>query len=299
LVDAEGVGVRISAPAYYAEEALDTLLRCALRPALSSRTVDDARRRLTRWHAARRALQLQRTLARVVAPVAPGTIAPWGAAAGIAKVEAGELQRFHAQSASGSRIALWIAADREPGELARFAARRLAHLPRDAQPWPAITPGKPEPLGGALVRAGRRHVVIGVRAPSPSRHSLGARAFAQALAEELGARVGRPEWSWGESSTGLAAAGVSLLVSEEEIAEIRPLCQQVMQALAARSDDGWRALLAPMAVARAARLSHSRDYVEAAFYGTADAPRASDADVELARRLSLASPGFFITRPRL
>jgi predicted Zn-dependent peptidase len=298
LLDADGVGILISAPARHAEAALDTLLRCALRPNVSARAVEDARARLLRRLWKREDTFLQATLAQTLVPSAPGLVAHWGTPDGVSKVEPSELKRLHEAHAKGPRVSVWVSADRPPAELARFVARRLAQLPAEGVPEPRATPAARGDIAGAFTEGSRLRVVIGVRSSAGEHAGNAPSLFAKALAEALTKRVGQPLWAWGSSSPALSAAGVALAVREEELDGLLAHTQAALQELAKRPESSFRAALQAAVLSQAAALSSARGWAEAAFHGRA-APSQDSSEIQaVIRKLAAERPGFFVLRPR-
>jgi predicted Zn-dependent peptidase len=298
LLDADGLGVSISAPARHAEAALDTLLRCALRPNMSARAVEDARARLLRALWKRDDAFLQATLAQSLVPSAPGTVAPWGTPDGVARVDAGELRRLHEAHAKGPLVSVWVTADRDPLDTARFVARRLAQLPSEAP-----SPAQPSlsargELAGAFSSDGRVRVVIGLRSERGARASSAPALFAQAFGEALARRVGQPLWAWGDSSSGLSVAGVALAVREEELDRVPAHTHAALQELAKRPEASFRGALQALTLARSAALSSARGWAEAAFHGRLELREESSEIESSLRKLAAERPSFFVLRPR-
>lgn len=298
LVDADGLGVGISAPAEHTEEALDLLLRCGLRPSFQARAVEDARARLVRslWQDEHR--QLEAALAQLLTPAAPGTLAPWGTPAGVAKVETQELRRLHAQHAFGPGVSVWIAADKEPEQLARFVARRLAHLPATRPDVVEREAGPSTELLGTLVEDTRLRVLVGLRAASEHRPSLGAQVFASALEQALASRVGAASWSIGRATHALAFTGVALTVREDQLDGVQAQVTSALAALREKPDAFFRQALARAQLPRSSALSSARGWAEAAFAGRAAGHHSLNDELSVIRKLSKAQPSYFVLRPR-
>jgi hypothetical protein len=298
LLDADGLGVSISAPARHAEAALDTLLRCALRPSLTARAVEDARARLLRALWKREDALLHAKLAQGLVPSAPGAVAPWGTPDGVARVDVGELRRLHELHAKAPLISVWVAADKDPLDTARFVARRLAQLPAEAPAQTRPSLAARSDLGGAFSEDGRVRVVIGVRSERGVRASSAPALFAKALGDALARRVGEQLWSWGGSSSELSVAGVALAVREEELDGVPAQTRAALQELAKRPEASFHSALQAATLARSAALSSARGWVEAAFHGALEL-REDGSDVESSiQKLAAERPSFYVLRPR-
>jgi predicted Zn-dependent peptidase len=298
LLDADGLGVAISAPAQHAQTALDTLLRCAMRANFGARAVEDARARLLRALWKREDAFLQATLAQSLLPSAPGAAAPWGTPDGVARVDASELRRLHEAHARGPLVSVWVAGDRDPLDTARFVARRLAQLPSEAPPQARPSLVARGDLTGAFSDDGRVRVVIGVRSERGTRASNAPALFAKALGDALARRVGQPLWAWGDSSNGLSVAGVAIALREEQLDAVPAHTHAALQEIAKRPEASFRGALSAATLAQSAALSSARGWAEAAFHGRL-ALREDPDEVESAiRKLAAERPTFFVLRPR-
>jgi predicted Zn-dependent peptidase len=299
LVDAEGLGVMISAPRERALPALDLLLRCALRPAFQARSLEDARARVLQSLWNDEALLLQATLGQLLSPAAPGLVAPWGTPAGVGKIELAELRRLHAQRAQAANISVWVTGDIEPRVTAEFVARRLAYLPAK-EPSALVTQASAGPeVVAALIGDARLRVIVGVHSASGRRGQLGAGVFASAFAEALARRVGGASFAAGNSARGHSFAGVALTLRDEQIESTKPHAEAALRELAERPDAPYRNALIKAQAARNKALSSARGAATSAFSGYDPGALDFTAELALIRKLAREQPSFFVLRPRL
>lgn len=297
LVDSAGVGVLISAPMQHAEQALDTLLRCAVRPTFSARNVEDARARLLKSLWGRESTLLHASLARALSPAAPGRVAPWGSPEGLAKVEVNELKRLHTQRAVGHGVSVWVVADRPPQELSGFVARRLSHLPSTLASEAESQLGPYGEIDGVLVASTQLRVVVGVRSAAGEPTSDAAQVFAEALRAALEKRVGQGLWSWGQSAPSLSVAGVALSVREDELDALQAHTQAALREIGSRPEASFQDALDGVWLTRSVQLASSRGWVEAAFHGRNEMKANSKLDIATIRKLAAEKPTYFVLRP--
>lgn len=298
MVDAQGLGVGISAPQKYQQQALDLLLRCALRPSFRARAVEDARARLIQSLWRNDVRELEAMLAQLLAPAAPGAIAPWGSPAGVARIDAGELQRLHHAHLLGPAIKVWATTADDPARLSRFISRRLAYLRAEAPEAAAPQLGASEEMSGALVRDPRLRVLIGMRVADGTRADLAAQVFADALARALRRRVGHDSWSLGRSAHGLSFAGVGLTLREDQLEHVRSYVAEALSELRTTPDETFRLALEKAQIVRSARLSSARGWVEAAFADQASGALDIAHELKVVRALIQAAPSYFVLRPQ-
>jgi hypothetical protein len=298
LVDPEGLGIMISAPRTRALAALDLLLRCALRPALQARSLEDARARLLQSLWNDEALLLQAALGQLLSPAAPGLVAPWGTPAGVGKIELVELKRLHAQRAHAPNVSVFVIGDLAPRETAQFVARRLAYLPAKEPPELSTQASAGPEVMAALVGDTRLRVIVGIHTASGQRGQLGAEVFAAELADALARRVGGVSFASGNSARGHSFAGVALTLRDEQIESTKPHAQAALRELRERADASFRNALVKAQAARNKALSSARGAAVSAFAG--QQPGALDLAAELAlmRKLAREQPSFFVLRPR-
>ena len=274
------------------------MVRCALRPQLTQRVLEDARLRLLARLERTLHARAEARLAHLVAPLAPGMFAPWGAPFGVAEVSLTEIRRLHADLLTGKGLEVWVARDGEPDEIARFVARRVAVLEAGAGTPAAPDLGPVHGLTGELTDVAALRVTIGVRAEADQgAASLAPDVFAKELLDALARRLGRPLWSVGTKRGPWGAAGVCIALREEDLPRLEQALQEAQTELRSRDDERWNASLRAARFAHASALSSSLGWVRSAF---AD-ERAFAADAEerqLARKLAQATPAYFIERPR-
>jgi predicted Zn-dependent peptidase len=298
LVDAEGLGVMISAPRAQAFPALDLLLRCALRPAFQARALEDARARVLQSLWSDDALLLHAALGQLLSPAAPGLLAPWGTPAGVGKVELGELKRLHAQRAQAANISLTITGDVPPRATAEFVARRLAYLPAKQTPELTAQAGAGPEVLAAQVGDSRLRVIVGVHTASGKRGQVAAEVFASELAEALARRIGSASFAAGSSARGHSFAGVALTVRDEQIEAAKPESEAALRELRERPDAYFRNALIRAHAQRNLALSSARGAALFAFAGHASGPLDFAAELALLRKLAREQPSFFVLRPR-
>jgi predicted Zn-dependent peptidase len=298
LIEADGVGLSITAPREHAEAALELMLGCALRPGLDQRSLEDARLRLLNTLGRTPGARFAAHLAQLLAPRAPGLVAPWGTPFGVSEVTLAEMRRLHADSAQGLRTAVWVAADGEPEALARFVSRRVSRLARGDAPAAAAELGPAQAMGGELADVPSLEVVIGLRADAAPRALLAADVFARALRDALAARLGRPLWAAGASHQHGAAAGVALALRESELPALEQVLASALAELKARPRERWQSALASERVERAGALSSSVGWARAAFRGSIEAIEPGDDERAVIEQLARAKPSYWVLRPR-
>lgn len=298
LVDADGFGVAIRAPMAHAEEALDALLRCAVRPSFASRAVEDARARLLQalWNS--QELGLQASLARALSPAAPGRVAPWGTPSGVANVEASELKRMHAQRSAAPNVSVWAVADREPKAVAQLIARRVAHLPPSAEESPQVPLATAAEVDGAFVSDGGLRVVLGVATKANATSTVASQVFADALLRALAKRLGNGVWSRGGGSLHGAWAGVALALTEDQLDGLAAHTQEALRELQTRPDAQYSAEIERLTTEKSVGLSSAREWVESRFLGQRDAEMKMSFELGLIRSLAAEKPSYFVLRPR-
>lgn len=127
FVDAETWGIAVTAPEGHARAGLELLFHCAQWPAIERGELDRARTRLLSRLTATPAVAWT---AAMIAPQAPGFIAPWGDPDRIRRITPGAVRRQLADSLMGRRATLVIAAKPRLAEaLVSQGRARLAALP--------------------------------------------------------------------------------------------------------------------------------------------------------------------------
>jgi hypothetical protein len=298
LVDAEGVGVLLSAPRERALAALDLLLRCALRPAFQARSLEDARARLLQSLWNEDALLLQAALGQLLSPAAPGLVAPWGTPAGVGKVELAELKRLHAQRVLPGNLSVALIGDVPARESAEFVARRVSYLPAKEPADVAAQAGPGPEVVAALVGDARLRVIVGVHSASGRRGQLGAEVFASELADALLRRVGGTGFAAGNSTRGHSFAGVALTLRDEQIESTKPHAEAALRELRERADAAYRNALIKAQAARSKTLSSARGAAQLWFSGHSTEQIEFAEELALIRKLAKEAPSFFVLRPR-
>jgi hypothetical protein len=274
------------------------LLRCALRPAFQARSLEDARARVlsSLWND--ETLLLQAALGQLLAPAAPGLVAPWGTPAGIGKVELAELKRLHTQRAQAPNLSVTVTGDVAPRETAAFVARRLAYLPAKELPELAAQASSGPEILAALVGDTRLRVIVGVRSASGRRGQLGAEVFATEFAEALARRVGGVSFAAGNCARGHAFAGVALTLHDEQIEATKPHAEAALRELRERPDAPFRNALIKAQAERNKTLSSARGAAVSTFLGQQTNALDFASELALIRKLAREQPSFFVLRPR-
>ncbi len=298
LVDAEGLGVALTAPRERAFQALDLLLRCALRPAFQARSLEDARARTLQALWNDDALLLQAALGQLLSPAAPGLVAPWGTPAGISRVELTELKRQHALRALGPNLSVLLIGDVPPRESAAFVARRLSYLPAKEPPELSAQAGSGPEVVAALVGDARLRVIVGVHVAGGKRGQLGAEVFAAAFAEALARRVGGVSFATGHSARGHSFAGVALTLRDDQIEGTKPHASAALRELSERADAPYRNALIKLQAQHSQALSSARGTAQRWFRGQRAEPLDFAAELAVIRKLAKEAPSFFVLRPR-
>jgi predicted Zn-dependent peptidase len=163
-VDAESLGLLLTAPAASFGPALDLALACALHPTIDRQALAAARLKLKqRIGPTTGARELAAIAAQSLAPTTPGALAPWGSGIRQASVGLPALQELSARCRRGATLAASVVGPVAIDELADRVARRVALLPvgrggeetppqqTSAPPTPAV-PDQPT-LGVVVWRA--------------------------------------------------------------------------------------------------------------------------------------------------
>ncbi len=298
LVDATGLGARIVAPAKNWRPALDALLRCAIRPALTQRAIEDARARLLRSLSVEPSAILRAFAARAAAPTSPGWVSSWGTPWGVSNVTAVGLRRLHRELLAGARLSVSLALDQRPDIVASFVARRVSALERSA-PGAIPAPGPAaEGLVGERAPVSALRAIVVFRAPRTTKvpHGIAARVLAHELAQVLTQRAGQVVWADGDANVALAHAAVALSLSELALPGLESRVAKAAAELSRRADSFWLSRLDAADLSARARTSSARGWAEAAFRGRGTA---ADLDAELSelKTLLTATPRFVVLRP--
>jgi hypothetical protein len=297
LLSATHTGLLISAPTRHAEEAVDVLLRCAVRPALTARALEDARIRLLEALWSRPDARLSAALGQLVAPTAPGHVAPWGAPDGIAAVQLPEVRRWHADLLRGANLEVLVIADQPADELAHFAARRLAHLAPGKPFVPPTLASSNEHLRGELTEKGPLRVVLGVRTAASSSDGVAPFVFSQLLAQALRDQGEQVLWHAGDSDGAQAWGGVALALSEEALNGAEALALKALREVSAKPEARVRESVEQALLAQRAQQASASGYARAFFYGRLGDDASVREALSSIRKLSQAKPAFFVLRP--
>ncbi len=295
LVNTEASGVRIVAPTPHWQAALDTLLRCAVRPATHARAIEDARVRLLAALTQQPSALYEAFAAQALAAATPGFVAPWGTPLGVSSVPAAELRRLHREAIQGARLSVTVTVDADPGEVARFVSRRLAQLERGT-PTATTTPAKAgTKLLGELQHVPTPRAVVALRTDGDARGRVAPSVVARALAEHLAQQIGQPIWNGGAGNSALAFGAVAIGVTEPALDSVPTIATTALQELARRSDEVWRIALRAAQLERSAQSSGANGWASLAFEAGARATLTEE--LALTRRLLLATPHFVVLRP--
>jgi len=295
LVNADASGVRITAPTSHWQDALDTLLRCAVRPATNARAIEDARVRLLAALTEQQGPMYDAFAAEALSAATPGFVARWGTPLGVSSVSAAELRRLHREVMQGARLTVAVGVDADPGEVARFISRRVAQLEGGTDAAPIVPAVASTKILGELQRVAAPRAVIALRADGDARGCLAPAVVAHALATQLGKRLGQPIWNGGAGNSALAYGAVAIGITETELESVPPMATTLLQELARRNDDMWRSALREAQLERSAQSSDASGWADAAFEQRPQVTLAEE--LALTRRLLLATPHFVVLRP--
>jgi hypothetical protein len=189
IIDATSFGVVLDAPPRHWRAATQLATRCALSPSLRPSHLERARVRLQARLGTR--ARLAARAAAVLAPQAPGLVAPLGAPASLARVRPAHLSALLRAARSGARTSAALVGPPPAPDGLRFVASQLAPLPPGRLPArPAREPAPPKTLAadGGNASAHRAEVVLAFRAEGPRAAGTGraARSFARAVGAALG-----------------------------------------------------------------------------------------------------------------
>ena len=296
LVDAQHVGLLISAPVDKTAGAVDLALRCALRPALTSRALEDARLKLLRslWGPSGRA-----TPGGARSPALAdrsGLGSPLGRAIRDRRGADSGATTAAREPLSGVRTEVLVVADRAPEDLAQFVARRVAQIPPGRVSSARGRTRKLTP--GRAHRSGALRAVIGLRVDSLSASEIAPQLAADRLARELSPHVGGALWSSGGITGQQAWAGVAVSLSEQELAVLDQRVSSALRRLAAAPAETLRAPIhRAIAMEQSVRLSSARGYALGFFSGTAEQEPSVNGELDLLKQFATATPAFFVLRP--
>jgi predicted Zn-dependent peptidase len=188
-VDADSLGLLLTAPAAHWQEALELSLACALHPSLERKTLAAARLRLReRQGPVSGAGELRAATAELLAPNAPGTLEPWGSPVRQTGIGIEALRELWAGCRRGPGLVV-SAVGPAPADLgAERVARRLSLLPAGKAEAPSP---KPVPASAApdQTKLAVEQPTLGLavwRTPMPNADAAGARAFAALMRASLG-----------------------------------------------------------------------------------------------------------------
>lgn len=296
LVSADATGVRIVAPKEHWERALDTLLRCAVRPSYASRSIEDARARLLSSLLGQERALYSAFAAQTLAPATPGFVASWGTPRGVSSVAAAELRRLHKQLVQGSHVSIAIAVDAEPERVARFAARRVAQLTQaETLPHSQVAP-ETDRLVGEQGNVDALRAVVGLRVDGDARGQRAPALVARELSLLLSQRLGQARWHDGQGSADLSFSALSLALTETELPQLEAVVQAALRELDQRSDQRWQALLRNLELEEDLRNSGAAGWAQTAFLG--GARPSPESELTSLRRLLRARPHFAVLRPK-
>lgn len=298
LVSASHIGLMVTAPRDRWSDAIDAVLRCALNPALTNRALDDARLKLIRTLRSQTHIQWQSLLGSLLAPSAPGSIAPWGAPNPISSVHINEIRRLHADLLLGARLSLLAITDSPAGEVARFMARRVSQLPRGtAQPgWKEVKAA--EPMLGQRTEDGPLRVLIGLRLANAARGDMAARVFAAALSHVLAARGLQVLVNWGDSAGDVSFAAAAVAVREEHLPGLDRTLREALNQVQRLPEATLQEALSRAHMEHHASWSGAQGYARAYFAERTGSSRKIDEELGFIRKFTQANPSYFILRPK-
>jgi len=268
-VDSESYGLALTVPKDHYTEALDLALRCARTPSRDPHDLVYAGVLLQqRLKQADASWLLRARAAEVLAPRAPGALAPWGDPDRIANITSRDLEDSLFVQQSGARWAVAVVGPVQVRETVESIAQRLGDLSRtreaaaspldergaaleDTDAPAASSPLRrtPSPLWNAAsvklpTHLPHIHSVDGVKvltvwtAHGRFEHTIGARLYARALAVLLGAMPGIQVLAHEGDvyrETGFAALGLHV---EPRVVQALP---RLLTSVARSMDDAWLA----------------------------------------------------------
>lgn len=205
-VDAESWGVLLTTPAAQWREGLALGLECALHPTLKRAELSDARLRLRERMGPRGgSAELSARVAQVVAPSAPGMIAPWGDVVRHNSISLNLLRELWEAYRSGSSISVSLVGPVDVEDAQGRITRRLAGLARGRP----LQPARLERAGAGHGTGEASERAFGValwRVPGDGADAAGARGFAALMRALLGATPGlQASWHDGGADRELGA----------------------------------------------------------------------------------------------
>lgn len=217
ILQPDAWGLRVEGPTPHWRDVAYLATRCASLPSLDPWSVDRARDEVMAM-AQRTRARVRAIVAQIIAPSAPGRIAPLGAPAELSRVHLPELRRMRRSRATQARARIAIAGDVPIEEasdmLARGAARWLEGAPREPQPW--IAPA--ERLASAEHPERRFGAVIAWVMDAPANATVASSAFARAAAASLALEPGLSVlWQESGAAEGRAWVLVGLGATPEAI----------------------------------------------------------------------------------
>ncbi len=302
-IDSGSWGVLLSAPKKNWREAVHMALQCGLHPSLRPADVLNARLRLReRVGSEGTELWLAGHAARMLAPAAPGLVAPWGMPDTIANITGRDLRQAARSSLVGIRLAVAAVGDVPLREAVERIGRRVALLPRGSEP-PGAQPGEANDLAAVRTKGSQTLAIAMWRTRASDAGALGALAFAASVRAALGKSPGiRPVWHDAGNGSWGAWAAVAVKTGEDALATLKDTVLRATQSIPkSRLERTVRQMNARASASLSEAGAQPRQ--EALLLARAGAEGAMlqvrlPAAREVANRFLESRPGFVIAQPR-
>ncbi len=297
LLTADAWGLRVEGPAQRWRETTFLAGRCASVPYLEPALVEEARDALLRV-VRQPSMDARSAVAAMLAPGAPGRVAPAGSANTVAGLGIREIRRARAERVAAARARVALAGD-VPIELAaRIAARAAAR-------WPEGLPAEPGPWNAPADHlAAHDHgddehaAVVAWLTDASSGSEVAARAFARTVAGALAAEPGlEARWHDGGADGGHAWAMVALSASPETLDALPAHVARALRAVAHTWPEVAESAIADAAEEQAWSASSPRRVAMTLATAPPDPPSSADAE-RAVRRLVESAPYYLIVRPQ-
>jgi len=239
-VDGESYGLLVRAPAEHFDEAADLALRCMRTPSRDPRYVVEAGVLLSqRLRQRDNAHALRARAANIVAPRAPGALAPWGDPERIANVSAKELDAMFARLNFGELWAVGVVGPVPVRAHVTSLARRLADLgsgsPPRAARWSEPAAVLPSELPRSKDGASAKALAVWT-ARGAFQSTLGAGLFSRAL-ESMFSAVPGVEVLWRDADMFRETSFAALALRVR--ADLIPALPNLLAGAARSVDDAW------------------------------------------------------------
>jgi predicted Zn-dependent peptidase len=296
--------VVLTSPKENWRQAIDIALECALQPSLQSSDVVRARLiLLEKFRKKAAAIRFASQAAALIAPAAPGFVAPWGSPESAANVSIKELTNTARESAIGERLSVAVVGDVDAEQAAKRIARRVAHLPKGS----AITESRPGEANADLLAVqsadSQIWVVIAWRSDGTAVNADGPAAFVLQMRNKLGQKPGmEPVWyDSGAANWGVWAA-IALRTTEEALTNLDQSVRQITQTISTNDlsklvDDiaEQQEITTAVAIAQSGRAAEQLAQNQ---NNERDTKGSRNTALDVARRLLGSSARFAVFRPR-